>query len=221
MTIRAIEFGAFPDAARKAQGPRLNTQQLGDAPNFHAMSEQSFQKAIAFILSHENEYLRGHWGDPNYVVAERVAGDPGGTTKYGIDQASHPGVDVANLTQDQAVAIYRQEWNAHNLDALPDKLAIAAFDVWVNGGHADLWLQCAYNDTMPEGFHLIEDGVLGPVSVKALNACTPGQIDAIAGQFIAERDVRFENLAANPSMAKFLAGWEQRDADLKAYLAGV
>ena len=55
---------------------------------------------------------------------------PGGTTKYGIDQASHPGVDVANLTQDQAVAIYHQEWLAHNLDALPDKLAIAAFDVW-------------------------------------------------------------------------------------------
>ena len=105
----------------------------------------AFLKAIQFVLPHEEEFARNHWGDENFVITENVSGDSGGVTKYGIDASSHPGVDIANLTRDQAIAIYHDEWMWRNMDALPEKLSIAMFDVWVNGGFAVLWLQTAIN----------------------------------------------------------------------------
>jgi len=185
------------------------------------MSRTAFDRAIAFVLPHEEEFVRGHWGDENYVTTENVSGDSGGLTKYGIDQASHPHVDIAALTKDAAIMIYYGEWEKHELDSLPDKLAIAAFDVWVNGGHANLWLQSAYNRVENNRAPLEEDGVLGPVSLAAFNSCTPAEINSMIDQFIKERDARFEQLAQTPSRAKFLAGWEQRDADLRAYIQSV
>ncbi len=186
------------------------------------MSESAFQGAIKFILPHEEEFTRGHWGDDSkeeYVATENVPGDSGSTTRYGIDQTSHPSVDVANLTRDQAVQIYRNEWDAHNLDALPDKLAIIAFDVWVNGGHASLWLQHAYNVTHPGGDQLVEDGQLGTHSLMDFNECSTDEINAIVKVFLEERNIRFEALARSAARAKFLAGWEQRDADLAKLLS--
>jgi lysozyme family protein len=182
------------------------------------VSSEAFDKAIGFVLPHEEEFARGHWGDENYVVTENFPGDSGGLTKYGIDQAGNPGVDIANLTKEQAIAIYRRRyWDAHNLDALPDKLAICAFDVWVNGGHANLWLQHAYNAAPSRGNAplLVEDGVLGPVSLAALASGSQAEIVHI---FLQQRDARFRNLAADSSRAKFLAGWLERDRDLEALL---
>jgi len=45
------------------------------------------------------------------VISESDPSDPGGLTKYGIDKASHPHVDIKNLTEPQARAIYQDEWN--------------------------------------------------------------------------------------------------------------
>jgi hypothetical protein len=74
-----------------------------------AVSAQTFNLAIAFILPHEEEFARGYWGDERFVVVENVPGDDGGLTKYGIDEESHPDVDIANLTRDQAIAIYAKD----------------------------------------------------------------------------------------------------------------
>src|SRR6202007_182545 len=97
---------------------------MGQDPQY----SPAFLKAIAFVLPHEEEFARGHWGDENFVVSEHVPGDAGGTTKWGIDAASHPGVDVDDLTRDQAITIYNEEWKWRNMDALPEKLAVAMFD---------------------------------------------------------------------------------------------
>lgn len=182
------------------------------------MSTAAFQKAVTFILPHEEDFARGHWGDEAFVVTERVPGDNGGTTKYGIDQASHPGVDIPDLTRGQAVAIYAREWQQHGLDAVPDRLAVAMFDVWVNGGHAVAWLQDAINATRPAGSPaLIVDGALGAATLSAALLCDQ---DAVLADFIQARNARFEALAAaNPNDRQFLAGWEQRDKDLTAFLA--
>jgi lysozyme family protein len=173
-----------------------------------------FNRAIAFILPSECEYARGHWGDMNYVVTENVPGDSGGLTKFGVDQASHPKIDIANLTQEGAIDIYWDEWQAHNLDLLPDRLAIAAFDVWVNGGHASKWLQHAYNVTHPNFEQLTEDGELGPKSIFALKGSNQ---DEILAEFFKQRDARFHAIATG-ERARFLAGWLQRDFDLKKFL---
>ncbi len=182
----------------------------------------AFLRAIGFVLPHEEEFARGHWGDENFVVTENVSGDSGGLTKYGIDHASHPNVDVANLTRDGAIAIYWREWTFRRLEDLPELLAIAMFDVWVNGGYAVKWLQIAINKV---GFSdsywqtvkpLTADGDLGIKTVCAAHACNK---DAVLLYFINERDARFESIAANrPVLKKFLNGWEDRDRDLRKYL---
>ena len=36
--------------------------------------------------------------------------DPGGETKFGISKRAHPDLDIANLTRDQAGAVYRRDY---------------------------------------------------------------------------------------------------------------
>ena len=177
----------------------------------------AFQTAMAFILPSEVEFLKGHHGDYDYVRTENVDGDGGGLTKYGVDQRAHPGVDIAALDLDSALAIYWDEWQEHKLDQLPDKLAIAAFDVWVNGGYANLWLQHAYNETnAPDADELVEDGNLGAKSLAALRDCDQ---DAVLASFLAQRQARFNRLAKKPHLAKFLNGWTNRNEALAELLA--
>jgi lysozyme family protein len=177
------------------------------------MYSRKFLRAIQFIFPHECEYARGHWGDENFVVAENVSGDSGGVTKYGIDASSHPGVDIRNLTRDGAIAIYAREWQKYGIEALPEKIAIAQFDVRVNGGYATKWLQLALNQVA--GARLVVDGSMGPATILAANQCDQ---DSVLRYFIRERDARFESIAAGPR-AKFLAGWESRDRDLEKFLS--
>jgi len=176
------------------------------------MSSPKFLRAIKFILPHEEAFARGHWGDENFVVAENVSGDSGGVTKYGIDASSHPGVDIANLTRERAVAIYEREWQKYGIEALPEKIAIAQFDVRVNGGHATTWLQKALNEV--GGANLVVDGNMGPATIAAANKC---DVDKVVRHFIKQRDARFEAIATGPR-AKFLNGWKQRDRDLEKFL---
>ncbi len=185
------------------------------------MSNSAFQQAIAFVLPHEEEFARGHWGDERYVITENVPGDSGGLTKYGLDEAGNPGIDIASLTRDQAIEIYHHRyWLAHDLDALPTKLAICAFDVWVNGGHAIAWLQHAYNIAPSHGDRpfLAEDGLLGPTTLAALASADQDDVIRI---FLEQRDARFQALAQNPARSKFLSGWLQRDRDLATYLKAI
>jgi lysozyme family protein len=44
----------------------------------------------------------GHDGDFAFAIAERDPDDPGGLTKFGIDQRSHPTVDINALRLEQA-----------------------------------------------------------------------------------------------------------------------
>jgi lysozyme family protein len=61
--------------------------------------DASFNAAVAVILQHE--------GGAQYTNDPR---DPGGATKYGISKRSHPDVDVVNLTEDGAKAIYYSDY---------------------------------------------------------------------------------------------------------------
>jgi lysozyme family protein len=60
--------------------------------------------------------------------------DPGGATKYGIDQRSHPTVKIRDLTEEQAIEIYWSEWLKDGCDHLPQPLNWVFFDTAVNLG---------------------------------------------------------------------------------------
>ncbi len=97
-----------------------------------------FEEALAFVLAHEG----GYSCDPR---------DPGGETKYGISRRSYPGLDIANLSREQAASIYRRDyWDALGLSRLPMELALPIFDAAVNAGRepAVRWLQEALNGAL-------------------------------------------------------------------------
>jgi len=60
--------------------------------------------------------------------------DPGGATKYGIDQRSHLNVDIKNLTSEEATDIYWNEWVKDGCEHLPAPLDWLFFDAAVNCG---------------------------------------------------------------------------------------
>lgn len=61
--------------------------------------------------------------------------DPGGETKYGISKRSYPTLDIANLTLDDAKAIYKRDyWDPLNLDNELYPIALLLFDAAVNQG---------------------------------------------------------------------------------------
>lgn len=61
--------------------------------------------------------------------------DPGGATKFGIDQRSHPGVDIRSLTADQATVIYWDEYyTKYRCDEKAPPMDWILFNACVNCG---------------------------------------------------------------------------------------
>ena len=162
----------------------------------------AFQKAILFCLAHENEYHAD-----GTVKTEHDPNDPGGTTKYGIDKAAHPNLDIENLTLEQAVASYHaDEWMRAHGDALPEKLAICHFDGVVNMGEqpSAKMLQSAVL-AMP-------DGSVGPATLAAAQSA-----DADApNRMLDAREQYYRHLRQFPRYGK---GWLARVSDLLAFLS--
>jgi len=105
--------------------------------------KENFAPSLEFVLRHECVYEAGHDNDLNFVVCENVPGDSGGLTKYGIDAANHPGVDIRNLTLEGATDIYQcGEWTECHCDELPKGIDTATFDCAVNNGAAVAGFYC-------------------------------------------------------------------------------
>ncbi len=162
----------------------------------------SFQKALLFVLAHENEYDKA-----GNVLTEHDPNDSGHATKYGIDAAAHPDLDIENLTLSGAVDSYhRDEWFRARGEQLPEKLAIAHFDGVVNIGehHSAQILQSALG--------LAADGEVGPHTIEAANAASPMALETV----LMGREAYYRRLRQFP---RFGRGWLARVSDLRAYLA--
>lgn len=167
-----------------------------------------FDSAVEFTLKWETVFKRGHYGDFNYVVTEKVSGDRGGLTKFGIDQRSHPSTDISALNLEQAKAIYYwQYWVPSGAEALPYGWGEVLFDVKVNGGDGPRMAQKALNKL---GAALVVDGKLGPKTVAAMEKYGSAGVK----ELLAIRQNRYAILARSPSMKKFLAGWTNRNNGL-------
>jgi lysozyme family protein len=171
-----------------------------------------FEKALQFVFEHECEFKKGHYGDMDYVVSENVDNDPGGLTKWGLDQRSHKDVSIETLTKEQATEIYRKEyWERNYCDTLDWPLNKVHFDNCVNmgAGQAVKLLQrvCGAHD----------DGAWGPNTKAAVvAACKVRSAEVVAKQVIEKKREFYEKLAeAKPALAKFKQGWLNRTNDLE------
>ena len=90
--------------------------------------------------------------------------DPGGETNWGISKRSYPNVDIKNLTQDAAKAIYKRDfWDKCRCDELFPVLAFALFDCAVNSGCAQAI------KLLQQSIGADDDGVFGRLTMSRVN----------------------------------------------------
>jgi lysozyme family protein len=127
----------------------------------------NFTTAFQFTLGAEGGFTKDPTDKGNWTGGAVGAGELKGT-KYGISAASYPDLDIANLTLDQAMAIYRSSyWDKLQGDKLPLAVARVAFDTAVNSGVGEtaILLQRIVGTYV--------DGDIGDKSVAAINKADP------------------------------------------------
>lgn len=152
----------------------------------------TFDEAFEKILGHEGGYV----DNPR---------DPGGETKFGISKRAYPNVDIKNLSVEGAKMIYKKDyWDALACDSMPVSARLFVFDCAVNCG------KVAAIKILQRAVKVKDDGVLGPMTLKALTNSVPMTfVTRFAGCWIDY----YTNLSGWPTYGK---GWVRRVAnDLK------
>jgi len=150
-----------------------------------------FNKAIEKTLVNEGGYVF----DPD---------DAGGETKYGISKRYYPSVDIKNLTQDEAKAIYKRDyWDRLKADDIESQnVAFDLFDTAVNMGvrTASKIMQLCV-DSHP-------DGIIG---AKTLHNINNTQEELLLLRFRVAKIARYVHITQiRPKNKKYLIGWINR-----------
>lgn len=176
---------------------------------------------VISILAYKEEYGR-KCPDFNAIVEytlKKEGGyvddnvDKGGETNFGISKASHPNVNVKNLTKEEAIEIYRKKyWDSTNIDKIHDqRIAQKLFDMSVLMGQkqAVILLQRAL---LASGRDVLIDGDLGRITVRKTNECK--NREGLLWCFIGEIANYFRDVVQyDPSQKRFLDGWNNRAYD--------
>jgi hypothetical protein len=108
-----------------------------------------------FVLKHEGGY------NPNDLNGSPV--------KYGVNQAANPGVDVKNLTPDQAADIFANYFQKSGAGNLPPALAAVHSDTyWINPSKAQQFLAASGGD--PQKYMDLREAWLGALAQKSPDA---------------------------------------------------
>ena len=162
-----------------------------------------FNTSIKRVLAHEGGYVNDK-------------DDSGGATNFGISLRFYKAnIDsnatkqtIKDLTKEQAKKIYKDHfWIKAYDQILDEQIASDVFDFAVNAGpkQSHRSLQRALNAV---GEKVSEDGVLGPLTLAAVNRADQG---ALWGALRATRGEFYRRLAERkPSQQKFLRGWLRR-----------
>jgi lysozyme family protein len=160
--------------------------------------EVAFDRAFAEVIGVEGGYQtlrndRGNW------TSGRVGEGELKGTKYGIAAHAYPDLDIANLTLDQAKAIYRRDyWDRVRGDAFPESVAAQLFDAAVNHGTG------AAIKMLQRAAGVADDGAIGPMTLGAVHRADERQLLA---HFNAERLDLYTVLPTWPSFGR---GWVGR-----------
>lgn len=161
------------------------------------LTDVHFNHAVNFVLSNEG----GYSNDPE---------DSGGKTKFGISQRSYPNVNLDTLTIEQAKKIYKKDfWDSQlykNINNL--NVVTKIFDLAVNMGAkwAHRLVQRALRAV--ETKNVFEDGILGPITLNAINNAKPNELLAALKS---EAAGHYRIIATiNQKQKKFLKGWLNR-----------
>lgn len=156
----------------------------------------NFERAFLKIIDIEGGYV----DDPT---------DPGGPTKYGISQQQYPNLNIEKLSYLDAKEIYYKDfWQQFGLGIIPsDEIATKCFDLLVNMPPKNA-VKCFQRALMACGHRLKWDGILGPITLKTLQAADPV---ALLPAMRSEQAGYYERLILKkPEFEKFRGGWLKR-----------
>ena len=168
--------------------------------------EQDFLDIFGLIISAEGGYDTNREDSGNWTSGKIGEGELKGT-KFGIDAASYPKIDIPNLTLDQAREIYNKDyWLPSRSDLWHKGLDYLVFDCAVNQG-----LGFALK-TLQISAGVFPDGVIGPVTI---NAVASAPLLLLIDEYCARRAVRYAEIGNK----NFLLGWFRRL--IKAHHQGI
>ena len=141
-----------------------------------------------------------------------VAGDPGGTTRFGLSQRAYPHLDMPSLTLPKARFYAKRDyWDVVRADELPPELRWQVFDTAFNQGTgtASRILQKAVN--LCRQAHgridfLQEDGVIGPKTLEAVDEQRPERLRLVFKAYRVEHYL----VVAETRLPMFIHGWLRR-----------
>ncbi len=169
--------------------------------------DPGFETAWPVLLGHEGGFQNDRNDPGNWTGGSVGAGDLKGT-KYGISAAQYPDLDIAELTEDDARAIYyRDWWQKFGFDQLPPVVAAKVFDVAVDIGDKAA-VQALQRAIRATGTFLFDDGALGTITIAKAHLAPLDPLMAalrseIAGHYRLVAEVR-------PNESGDLAGWLNR-----------
>jgi len=161
--------------------------------------KENWDKSFAMVIKSEGGFVN----NPK---------DPGGMTNLGVTRANWQAYlnrdvtesEMRALTPDIVKPFYKtMYWDKIKGDQLPSGVDYAAYDLAVNSGtgKAAKFLQ--------EIAGVAADGVIGPKSLEAINACNPEQtVEALC-------DMRMDFLKRLSTFGTFGKGWSIRVAGVK------
>lgn len=174
------------------------------------MSNDLFERCFSIVVEVEggDRHDRTAMDRGNWTSGVTGQGELKGT-RYGISAAAYPNLDIADLTANEAKAIYRRDyWDPVCGSSLPPALALLVFDCAVNQGVA------AASRMLQQAVGSVADGKVGPNTVQAV--WTHGERETSI-EIMAQRILRY---AADARFDVFGLGWSRRLARV-AYDAAI
>jgi len=154
----------------------------------------AFDQAFVFVAEAEGGYVN----DPQ---------DPGGETKFGISRRAYPHLAIANLTIEQARAIYHRDyWCRAGCDALPPRIGVAVFDCAVNQGVGSA------KRLLQRALRVRADGKIGPITRAAIASADESTL------LLDYLSHRLRAYAATRNANRYMRGWSRRVLSLHAFL---
>lgn len=152
-----------------------------------------FSWAIKKVLIHEGGYVN-------------IPADPGGETNFGICKRAYPDLDIKNLTQEDAIEIYKRDYWQPWMDKIDDPiLSLQVFDFGVNAGvvtAARILQKAARVDI---------DGIVGPITLSTVNTVDPLQLRKT---FAEEAIIYYKGVSVRQNNNfLFFRGWIRRALD--------
>lgn len=167
----------------------------------------NFDTVFERVIGHEAGYTDNPKDPGNWTGGKVNSGELKGT-KYGIAANTYPDLDIKNLTEDQAKAIYYEDWwLALGMDRFSSAMQFQMFDAAFNHGMRNA------TKIFQRAVGVVDDGIIGN---KTMAAASDMDVNDKLMRFLAYRIRFYTSLSTFDTFGR---GWSNRVANNLLYAA--